>query len=75
MFALTFFVFIFWLSNVLILSAPDERYSRNVSNTKFDTYIFIMIIDDLFQTNPFLTTNGQRRNGLKYGGERNIRIC
>ena len=36
---------IIWLSNISILSLPDEGYSKKrVVSTKFDIYVFIYII-------------------------------
>ena len=32
---------IIWLSNLLILSVPDEGYTRNESSTKFDIYVLL----------------------------------
>jgi hypothetical protein len=42
-----------WLSNLLILSVPDEGYSRNVSivmRTKFDVYVFYLLTNKRSKT-------------------------
>ena len=46
MLAILWFGFV-WLSNISILSVPDEGFTRNqsVMRTKFDIYIFITLKD------------------------------